>query len=254
VLLTGEGADELFAGYQWHSHTFRLWRRLHTPWHKLYQRWIRNAELLRLRYGPFAGMPSRRDPIFRRRLMIAVEPDIQLLPSRLLERLQAIDPPEDRAFFAQCLYDLYDNLPSLLHRHDRMGMAASIEMRVPFLENKMFDLAFHLPRRAKLHNSIAKWVVKAAASEVIPADVVHAPKKGFPMPSEFSRGCELLLRNGFVPEQLKWSSTTMEEVLMLAREDAVFRFQVAGLEIWLRLFYGSETPDRIGDRLQELAS
>jgi asparagine synthase (glutamine-hydrolysing) len=155
VLLTGEGADELFGGYQWQGDTFRLWRRLHTPWRKLYQRWIRDTDLLRLRYGPFAGMASRRDSAFRRRLMIAVEPEIQSLPRRFLKQLQSIDPPEDRAFFAQCLNDLYDNLPTLLHRHDRMGMAASMEMRVPFLENDMFDLAFHLPRRAKLHRSVA---------------------------------------------------------------------------------------------------
>jgi asparagine synthase (glutamine-hydrolysing) len=254
VLLTGEGADELFGGYQWQSDTFRLWYRLHTPWRKLYQRWIRNTELLRLRYGPFAGMPSRRDPAFRRRLMIAVEPEIQSLPSRVMEQLQGVDPPEDRAFYAQCLYDLYDNLPTLLHRHDRMGMAASIEMRVPFIENKMLDLAFHLPRRAKLHHAIAKWVVKTAAAEVLPKDVVHATKKGFPMPAGFSRGCERLLKSGILSEKMQWSSGTIEDVLSLAAQDGSFRFQVTGLEIWLRMFVGNEAPDQIGDRLQTLAT
>lgn len=253
VLLTGEGADELFGGYQWQSDTYQLWRRLHTPWRKLYQRWIRSTELRRLQYGPFAGMPSRRDPDFRRRFTIAVEPEIQLLPSRLLNHLQGINPPEDRAFLVQCLHDLHDNLPTLLHRHDRMGMAASIEMRVPFLENQLLDLALHLPRRAKLHRSIGKWVVKMAAAELLPADVVHAPKKGFPVPSAFSRGCEQLLKNGLLREQMEWSAATIEEVLTLAGDDAAFRFQVTGLEIWLRLFCGSETADQIGDRLQELA-
>jgi asparagine synthase (glutamine-hydrolysing) len=253
VLLTGEGSDELFGGYQWQSDTFRRWRRLHRPWRKLYHRWIRNAELARLRYAPFAGMPSRRHIAFRRRFTIAVEPQIQLLPHHFLERLQAVEPPEDRAFFAKCFYDLYDNLPTLLHRHDRMGMAASIEMRVPFLGNDLVDLAFHLPRRAKLHRNCGKWVVKEAATGLLPSDVVHAAKKGFPMPAGYPRGCERLLHDGLVCEHLKWSSATLNEVLTFAADDAAFLFQVTSLEIWMRLFFGNETPARIGERLLELA-
>jgi asparagine synthase (glutamine-hydrolysing) len=254
VLLTGEGSDELFGGYGWQDETFRLWQRMHTPWRKLYQRWIRKSDLVRLRYGPFAGMLSRRDPRFRRRLVIAMEPELQGLPRRLMDHLHSIDPPEDRAFLAQCFNDLYDNMQTLLHRHDRMGMAASIEMRVPFLENEMFDLAFHLPRRAKLHKGRGKWVVKEAASLLLPADVVHAPKKGFPIPPDVTRGCEGLLLRGLVPALMGWSSASLDEVLALARDDAAFRFQVTGLEIWMRLFFGSETAGSIGERLQELAA
>jgi hypothetical protein len=93
-----------------------------------------------------------------------------------------------------------------------------------------------------------------AASEVLPADVVHAAKKGFPMPPEFTRGCEQLLRKGCLAEQMQWSGATIDEALLLAAEDAAFRFQVTGLEIWMRLFCRNEAPDRVGDRLQELAS
>jgi asparagine synthase (glutamine-hydrolysing) len=253
VLLTGEGSDELFGGYSWQSDTFRLWTRLHRPWRKLYQRWIRNAELRRLRHAPFAGMLSRRDPAFRRRLTIAVEPETHLLPQRFLNRLRAVEPPEDRAFLAQCLYELYDSLPSLLHRHDRLGMGASMEMRVPFLENGMMDLAFHLPRRAKLQRESGKWIVKQAASELLPADVVHAPKKGFPMPAHFTRGCQRLLLDGLAKDYMEWSSATLDEILALAADEPVFRLQITGLEIWMRLFFGNEKPEQIGERLQQLA-
>jgi asparagine synthase (glutamine-hydrolysing) len=253
VLLTGEGSDELFGGYEWQSHTFRLWSRLHRPWRKLYQRWIRNAELTRLRYGPFAGMPSRRDPAFRRRLMIGLEPELQMLPQRILNRLGAVEPPEDRAFLARCLYDLYDNLPSLLHRHDRMGMAASMEMRVPFLENGMMDLAFHLPRRAKLHRDCGKWIVKHVASEMLSADIVYAPKKGFPMPAGVTRGCQRLLLGGLARDYMEWSSATLDEILAFAADDPIFRLHITGTEIWMRLFFANEKPDQIGERLQEFA-
>ncbi len=253
VLLTGEGSDELFGGYEWQSATFELWRRLHRPWHKLFRRQFDNDQL-RLHHAPLASMPSRKDPMFRRRLMTAMDAEIELLPRRLLERLASIEPPEDRAFLAQCFTDLYDSLPTLLHRHDAMGMAASMEMRVPFLENDMLDLAFHLPRRAKLHRGIGKWVVKMAAIERLPADIVHASKKGFPMPEAFTRGTQRLLLNGLLREQMEWSSATLDEILEMVKDDAAFRYHITGLEIWMRIFFGKETPDRVGEHLLTLAS
>ena len=51
-----------------------------------------------------------------------------------------------------------------------------------------------------------------------------------------------------------WSAASLDEALTLASDDAAFRFQVTGLEIWLQLFFGNETPDRIGERLLEFAS
>ena len=54
-----------------------------------------------------------------------------------------------------------------------------MEMRVRFLENDLIDFGLHLPRRAKLHRNTGKWLVKQAATEVLPPDVVFARKKGF---------------------------------------------------------------------------
>jgi asparagine synthase (glutamine-hydrolysing) len=199
-------------------------------------------------------MPGLRDPAFRRRFAIAIEPEAQALPRRLLQWLAAIEPPEDRAFLAHCFCDLYHHLPTLLHRHDRMGMATSMEMRVPFLENGMFDLAFHMPRRAKLNHGRGKWVVKEAAAAVLPADIVHAPKKGFPMPAAFTAGCQRLLPGGPMVDLMQWSSTTLNEVLSLAASDALFRYQVLSLELWLRLYFGGETREGLGERLQLLVT
>ena len=253
VLLTGEGSDELFGGYEWQRATFELWRRLHRPWRKLFRRQF-NHDQLRLRHAPLASMPSRKDPLFRRWLMTAMDAEIELLPRRILERLASIQPPEDRAFLAQCFADLYFGLPGLLHRHDAMGMAASMEMRVPFLENDMLDFAFHLPRRAKLQREVGKWVVKMAAIQRLPSDIVHASKKGFPMPEAFSQRAERLLIGGLLKEQMEWSSGTLDEVLAMAKDDVTLRYHVTGLEIWMRIFFGQETPDQVGERLQAVAA
>ena len=74
---------------------------------------------------------------------------------------------------------------------------------MPFLQNDMFDLAFHLPRRATLHRGIGKWVVKQAAAEILPAEIVYAKKKGFPVTWKFSSGTQVLLVDGMLAELME---------------------------------------------------
>jgi len=189
-----------------------------------------------------------------RRISVALEPDDDFLRERIFNRLKPIEPPSDRAFIAYCLADLYGHLSTLLHRHDRMGMAASVEMRVPFLENKLIDFALHLPRRARLHRGRGKWIVKEAAMRHLPADVVHARKKGFPTPDHFVLGTERLLLGGRLSETMHWSSQATDEILALLKSDSNLCFYVVGLEMWLRIFFYGENASEIGDRLVALAA
>ena len=85
-------------------------------------------------------MLASNDPKLRLRLTTAMA--MELLPERFIDLMGDVKPDADRAFLAHCFYSLYDHLSRILHRHDRIGMAASMEMRVPFLENEMFDFAF----------------------------------------------------------------------------------------------------------------
>ncbi len=240
VLLTGEGSDELFGGYAWLQATYDDWRRLKS--------WRRHVFSFQSR-DVFGYAPK-----LRRRQMVALEPDDELLPQRLLDLLAAVRPPADRAFLAHGLYSLYHHLSWLLHRHDRMGMAASMEMRVPFIENEMLDFAFHLPRRTKLHRGIGKWVVKQAAAEVLPRDIVYAKKKGFPMPETFTRGTQRLLSGGALPELMEWSESATEGIVAMLGKDGHLRFQVVGLELWARIFLHGEAPGALGEKLVEYAA
>lgn len=128
-----------------------------------------------------------------------------------------------------------------------------MEMRVPFLENDLIDFAFHLPRRAKLHRNTGKWLVKQAAAEVLPADVVFARKEGFPLPTAYAFGTERLLDGGMLAELMQWPAATIGEIMVLLRGDGALRFQVVGLELWFRLYFGGETPEALGERLTGLA-
>jgi len=249
VLLTGEGADELFGGYDWFQRTYDDWSRC--SWRRYF---FPDRNLLKaINYAPFATMPARTDSNLRNRMTIALDAEGELLPQRFLALLAPIKPDADRAFLADILCSLYHVLPWILHRHDRIGMAASIEMRVPFLENGMFDFAFHLSRQAKLHRGIGKWVVKKAAAEILPADVVYAKKKGFPMPKNFSRGTHDLLIGGALAELMEWPANVTQEIVTSLRKDGL-RYHIVGLELWARIFFGGETPTALSDKLVALAA
>jgi asparagine synthase (glutamine-hydrolysing) len=253
VLLTGEGSDELFGGYRAHQATYDQWSLLRS-----WRRHLFRSNLSReaLGYAPFAGgtILARSDPGLRNRITIALDADKELLPQRFMALLSPIEPEADRAFIAHNLCSLYRQLSWIIHRHDRIGMAASMEMRVPFLENDMFDLAFHLPRRATLHRHIKKWLVKQAAAEILPEDIVYATKRGFPMPKAFTLGTQHILAGGMLAELFEWPAKTTEEIISLIGKDDANRFHIVGLELWARIFFGGEKPAALGERLIALAA
>lgn len=249
VLLTGEGSDEMFGGYGRFRTVWRKRRRLEGLW-KLFSSAHRKAQFARM-LAPFE-LPLR-EPL-NRRLALVVDPDQESIKPRIFEHLQRIEPLSDRIFLASCMADLYGNLTSLLHRHDRLGMAASMEMRVPFIENDTIDFAIHLPRRAKLHARQGKWAVKEAAARRLPADIVYARKKGFPTPNHFTRGVERLLLGGGLADAMGWSRRATEDAVAAIEVDPDLRHITVGLEMWLRIFFAGEKVEDVGERLVALAA
>jgi asparagine synthase (glutamine-hydrolysing) len=135
-------------------------------------------------------------------------------------------------------------------RHDRMGMAASIEMRVPFLENRVIDMGLHAPLRWRIHRRRTKWIVKEVARRQLPRSIVDQRKRGFPMPQSFRRGPEQLLRGGALAEICGWSEPTVEGLIGLGERTAAFALGVT--EVWARVFFRREDPDQLGERLVAL--
>jgi acylphosphatase len=237
VVLNGEGSDELFGGYGWHQ--------------SVYGRWRKRSSQKAFLHAPFL-LPWSGEQISRR-WMIALDADAVLMPRRLMEHLGTIEPPSDRAFLARGLFDLRYHLPWILHRLDRLGMAASIETRVPFLENGLFDFAFHLPAQAKLQQRHGKWLVKQAAAQRLPADVVFARKKGFPVPGAFSAGTEQLIAGGMLADFMEWPAEVTREIVATLSNQQTLRFQLVGLEQWFRMFFDGQTPEVLAEKLIGLA-
>jgi asparagine synthase (glutamine-hydrolysing) len=189
-----------------------------------------------------------------RRIAAVLDADDDFIQQRILSTLAPVEPASDRVFIAYCIADLYGHLSTLLHRHDRMGMAASIEMRVPFLENRIIDFAIHLPLQAKLHGGRGKWIVKKAAARWLPAQIAYGKKKGFPTPDGFVRGTERLLLKGRLAETMHWSQLATEHIVAMLESDRQLCFYLVGVELWLRIFFFGENVDELGDRLVALAS
>ena len=68
---------------------------------------------------------------------------------------------------------------SMLHYFDRMSMAHSLEVRVPFLDHQVVEFCATIPARFKVHGSVTKYALKVAAGGLLPQEVIHRRKVGF---------------------------------------------------------------------------
>ena len=220
VVLTGDGGDEVFAGYPWRHHDYSAPPR-HTP-----------AALLRV-----AQSISRR-----------LFPDLAPTRSSLSSRLRAWLNPGERYARSLCVYQpdeldslltpeferkirsewagnvieqyydrypesdqltrkLYTDLKStlvseMLTKVDRMTMAFGLEARVPFLDHRLVEWSFRLPSNFKLRGNTGKAVVRRGMEPYLPHDLLYAPKHGFNVPMKSWLEGRL---NGFVRDNLSES-------------------------------------------------
>jgi len=203
VCQVGEGADELFWGYQgWKSALMlQRWNDLPVP------NFLKKVGLIGLRMmGKENSLHYERLrrgslnlPIFWGGAESFTEMEKKkLLSPRLKERFkgfsswEAIAPIrrrfESKAWEKSHLHwmsylDLNFRLPELLlMRVDKMSMGVSLEARVPFLDHKFVELAMSIPESIKTKNGINKYILKKAVRGLIPDELIDRPKQGFGVP------------------------------------------------------------------------
>ncbi|MET9130076.1 asparagine synthase (glutamine-hydrolyzing) [Streptomyces antibioticus] len=171
VALTGESADEIFGGYSW-VHIPDLAYEEQFPW-VAFEQWHPGT-----REGLGQGLLS---PAFKSRLDMGsyyAERYAQAMAG--IPRLPGEDTEERRAREV-CHLHLTHWLPRLLERNDRLSMISGLEVRVPFCDHRLVQYAYNIPWRLKTFDGREKSLLRAAAADLLPEQVLERPKAPFPV-------------------------------------------------------------------------
>jgi asparagine synthase (glutamine-hydrolysing) len=198
VVLSGDGGDEVFAGYVWRHRDFAelpdlaiaAASRLGAAADALGPISQLVPETLRRRLGQASGWEGRylrsftcfqRDELPELLLPDAVAGIGEALGHSVLRRL---DETAGHEQLSRKLYaDIKTTLVSeMLTKVDRMTMAHGLEARVPFLDHRLVEWAFTVPARHKLHNGEGKRLVKKGFEDRLPREILYRPKHGFNVP------------------------------------------------------------------------
>jgi asparagine synthase (glutamine-hydrolysing) len=262
VVLNGDGADELFGGYDWYVSAYRTWRRrrLQAFWipdHALFRKLGRLVprlappDLDALAARPFAAAAGWHERGLLTRVDCTLDADKRhQREAALFRKLAPLPLHEERAFLARSFDDICIHLAEVLRSNDRMAMWYSVEARVPFVENALIDFGLHLPCRAKYHRGRTKRLIHALAMQRLPQKVVGLKKIGFDVSDQLLYGMEGFLRDGRVAELLKWRRADQDEILRTARTVRRFVFRLVGVELWCRIFLDGDSPAVLTDHLQ----
>ncbi|XZE54981.1 asparagine synthase (glutamine-hydrolyzing) [Planctomycetaceae bacterium SH139] len=198
MVLTGEGGDELFAGYaRYAGEQFsRYFSQLPAPLGNMIR--AATGQLPGLRRAKIAiGALTRKDeatrfanwfPMFsddaKQTLLdnqsLALQAGATDLFASHLERCQAKTPLNRMLYVDSKLW-----LPDyLLLRGDKLTMANSLEARVPLLDHHLVEFAARVPEQYKLRGRTRKYLLKQVARKLLPVEIIDRKKQGFPIPIE----------------------------------------------------------------------
>jgi len=184
VALSGEGADELFAGYGYYRQFLGVGGFAQRLADRLRGRVATRApDLRRFTRNPTpvtpSGFPLLTDPADREQLTGHPAHSGDAWESRLIEWLDTASDPHKRAMAA----DLGTWLPDdLLVKFDRMGMASSLEGRAPYLTPQLARLALRSKAQARMTLTDSKRALRRVARRWLPRDILERPKQGFVLP------------------------------------------------------------------------
>src|SRR6266581_3065567 len=271
VVLTGEGGDELLAGYL--KYRVALWNLRGGPLYRKFvplqvQQIARKAlssgfapdwVLRKLRHS-FLYYPDNFEQIYFDNFYSAFPQgqQPQLFNSELTEEFRGVNAYANcmRFFPAKgsngsslnrLLYlDIKTYLVELLMKQDQMSMAASIESRVPFLDHKLVEFAARIPARYKIRFFSGKYLLRKAMARELPAEALRRNKKGFPTPirpwlrNQLFDRLSAILTDGRMAERQLIRPDYVRYLLNAHRQGNSFAtegcWRLLNFELWNRIF------------------
>ncbi len=273
VVLTGEGSDELFAGYLRYQHYL-----FNQKWAKAYgvvpnvlrtriRKAIESSQLLsanvrRKLQHTFLGREANVESLQLDNFygaFSAAERNEMLAGNSWTDHnpyatyLSYWNSRKGSALSQMLYADQKTYLVELLMKQDQMSMACSIESRVPFLDHPFVEFAARVPESLKIRNGEGKYIVKRAIEDLLPREIIYRKKMGFPTPLRgwfLERRAEplfdlLLDRNRLLAEYVDLSY--VKQLIERQRshsEDATDRlWRLLNLQLWGDLYLTGRAED-----------
>jgi asparagine synthase (glutamine-hydrolysing) len=274
VVLSGDGGDELFAGYTRYTIERKRggFERLPKPLREGVMRPL-SERLPHATWGRNYLHNVSLDPISRfldsvsvftslnRRSLYASDFSEKLGPGGYVGRLfydlvenVKSDDPVDRLLYL----DSKTYLPGdILTKVDRMSMAVSLEARAPLLDHKLIEFVTRIPSSLKLNGLETKHILKRAVSDLVPAEILDRPKQGFGVPIQEWINQQLRSRiretlsdartrqRGYIDS--RYVDVLLDEHERGRRDHSMGLWSLVMLELWHRQFLDQGGSDKRSD-------
>ena len=193
VVLSGEGADEIFGGYSWYEPSKKMETYEKVPYslrkgigklaHKLPKNTlttflVKGGQKVEERFIGQAIVWDEEEAVDILKPAYKNGPDIRSITKPIYDEVKGQDDVTKMQYLDLNLWMPGD----ILLKADKMSMANSLELRVPFLDRKVFELASHIPTKCKVNANQTKIAMRGAAEKTIPAKTADKKKLGFPVP------------------------------------------------------------------------
>jgi len=196
VVLSGEGADEIFGGYSWYQQSpsmekyekipFALRRSVSNiskilPKNKITNFLVKGGQKVEEKFIGEAKVFEESDAMRVLKDEYKNGPSVGSITKKVYDKVKNEDDLTKMQYLDLTLW-----LPGdILLKADKMSMAHSLELRVPFLDKEVMALASNMPSNQRVNEIDTKYALRVAANETLPDEWAKRPKLGFPVPIRY---------------------------------------------------------------------